>query len=132
MVYLPAFGLNFYGKCRHIYLTWPMANLLNFWGFHRLSRENKPIKRLYFRVQDGLGIDTSPMDPSHGTGKCTDNNYNPNTAAFAYTALKALVGVVFCGGKKPPEQCSCHPGLVKCYIRDDNPTQLSWDYDKLL
>ena len=34
-------------------LTWPMANLLNSWGFHIFSGENKPFKRLYFRVQDG-------------------------------------------------------------------------------
>lgn len=39
-------------------------------------------------------------------GKCTDNNYNPNTAAFAYTALKVKCpvpcsDVTLTGGTEP-------------------------------
>ena len=33
-------------------LTWPMAKLSTFWDYI-FSRENKPFKRLFFRVQDG-------------------------------------------------------------------------------
>ena len=32
---------------RFLHLTWPMANLLNFWGVLTFSRENKPFQ-LFF------------------------------------------------------------------------------------
>ena len=38
------------------YLTWPMANLLNFWGFH-IPRKSKTKQRMVFRmihVKDSL------------------------------------------------------------------------------